>query len=252
LGLILPAQESKGHGKPTLAKRETTEPQATGTVKGLVTFQGEIPKSSVSDDAGVLRELLQVNRENAGLRYAMVWLVVDSASVKRLDPPTSSPAEAQTRPALMDQMNYAFVPRVPAVKFTNSDAANHNARTSSSQPTNEFNVFTGVDGSDTHRFAADPHLRPIRLGCDIHPWMRGWIDAFDPPHFAARRRCRGPDDAGSGVHDRDVHRLPAGRAGRPVARHDWDFFAGVVWWLPAARFCPSYAARSSPVRSSMA
>ncbi|MBI4657782.1 MAG: hypothetical protein HY735_02840, partial [Verrucomicrobia bacterium] len=27
-------------------------------------------------------------------------------------------------------------------------------------------------------------LRPVRLGCDIHPWMRGWIYVFDHACFA--------------------------------------------------------------------
>ena len=90
----------------------------------------------------------------------------------------------------MDQRDHEFVPRVLAVragqpvKFKNSDAANHNVRTSSSQRTNEFNVFTGSDGSYTHRFAANARRRPVRVGWDIHPWMRGWIYVFDHPWFA--------------------------------------------------------------------
>jgi hypothetical protein len=89
----------------------------------------------------------------------------------------------------MDQRGHEFVPRVLAVrsgqpvKFTNSDPANHNVRTSSRRFTNEFNVFTGIEGSYTHRFVADAQNRPVRVGCDIHPWMRGWIYVFDQPHF---------------------------------------------------------------------
>ena len=56
------------------------------------------------------------------------------------------------------------------VKFTNSDPANHNVRTAVTERTNQFNVFTGADGSYTHRFTPQPE--PIRVGCDIHPWMR--------------------------------------------------------------------------------
>lgn len=89
----------------------------------------------------------------------------------------------------MDQRDHEFVPRVLAVRsgqpvrFTNSDPANHNVRASSPQPANEFNVFTGVEGSYTHHFVADPQQRPVRVGCDIHPWMRGWIYVLDEPNF---------------------------------------------------------------------
>lgn len=164
-----------------------------GMIEGVVIFRGEIPKSSVSDDAGVQRDLLRVDRESRGLQNVVVWLAMDKTTVIGQKLPTSAPA------ALMDQRDHEFVPRVLAVrsgqpvKFINSDPANHNVRTSSSQPTNEFNVFTGVDGSYTHRFAADPQQRPIRLGCDIHPWMRGWIYVFEHPQFAvsdARGRFR--------------------------------------------------------------
>ena len=136
------------------------------------------------DDAGVHRELLRVNRENRGLQNVIVWLAAEESMVKEKEPAASG------SPALMDQHDYEFVPRVLAVrsgqpvKFSNSDAANHNVRASSVQPTNEFNVFTGVDGSYTRSFVADVRQRPVRLGCDIHPWMRGWIYVFDHARFA--------------------------------------------------------------------
>jgi plastocyanin len=156
----------------------------TGSVEGVVTFQGEVPRSRIPDDAGVRHDLLYVDRESRGLRYVAVWLAADRTTL------TNRLTEEPLKPALMDQLDHQFVPRVLAVragqpvKFTNSDPANHNVRTASSQPTNEFNVFTGIDGSYTHRFVAVPQQSPVRLGCDIHPWMRGWIYVFDHPHFA--------------------------------------------------------------------
>jgi plastocyanin len=161
-----------------------------GAIEGVVTFRGEVPQSSVPDDGGVRRDLLQVDRENGGLRYAVVWVTTAKAPATESGSKTTPLAEPLLQPALMDQRGHEFVPRVLAVRsgqpirFTNSDPANHNVRTSSVQPTNEFNVFTGVEGSYTHRFAADAQNRPVRVGCDIHPWMRGWIYVFDQPHFA--------------------------------------------------------------------
>jgi plastocyanin len=183
------------------AEIETASPvpsASVGSVEGLVSFRGEILKSATPDDAGARRDLLEVDRDG-GLRYVVAWLVTDqTAETERLAETAPSPTSTSA-PALMDQRGHEFVPRVLAVragqpvKFTNSDPANHNVRTTSFQRTNEFNVYTGIDGSYTHRFAADPQQRPVRVGCDIHPWMRGWIYVFDHPHFAvtdARGRCR--------------------------------------------------------------
>jgi plastocyanin len=152
---------------------------AAQTVEGIVLFRGEIPKSAVADDAGVHRELLHIDRVTGGLQNVVVWLTTQKPTAAETNP------RAATNAVLMDQRDHEFVPRVLAVragqpvKFSNSDAANHNVRTSSSQRTNEFNVFTGSDGSYTHQFATDARQRPVRVGCDIHPWMRGWIYVFD-------------------------------------------------------------------------
>jgi hypothetical protein len=70
------------------------------------------------------------------------------------------------------------------VRFTNGDPANHNVRASSGVRTNEFNVYTGINGSYTRSFAATPNHEPVRIGCDIHPWMLAWIYVFDHALFA--------------------------------------------------------------------
>jgi plastocyanin len=163
---------------------------SAGAIEGVVTFRGEVPKSAVADDTGVRRDLLHVDRESGGLRYAVAWLAIDKGLAHEPESQAASPRGDGTLPVLMDQRDHEFVPRLLAVrsgqpvKFTNSDSANHNVHTSSPQRTNEFNVFTRVDSSYTHRFAPDPQQRPVRLGCDIHPWMCGWIYVFDHPFFA--------------------------------------------------------------------
>lgn len=176
------AQGTQGTSRSLQAQAETV--RASGTVQGTVTFLGEIPKSPIADDAGVRRELLHVSPKNRGLRNVVVWLIAEQRGAEVRRPPATLPV------VTIDQRDHEFVPRVLAVrfgqpvKFTNSDPANHNVRTSSPQSSNEFNVFTGVDGSYTHRFAADPQQHPVRLGCDIHPWMRGWIYVFEHSYFS--------------------------------------------------------------------
>lgn len=151
-------------------------------IEGVVTFSGAVPKSPIRDDAGTARDLLQVDHASGGLQNVTVWL----------KPVPTGAAEdvSKLEEAVMDQQDHEFVPRVLAVRagqsvrFMNSDTANHNVRASSMQRANTFNVYTGINGSYRHQFAADPQQHPIPVGCDIHPWMRGWIYVFEHPFFA--------------------------------------------------------------------
>jgi plastocyanin len=166
----------------SVVRAEEVKP-TMGSVEGVVSFSGEIPKRPVPDDAGVRRDLLQVDQKTHGLESVVVWL--NGVKAAALSPTNNSALQP-----IMDQQGHEFVPHIIAVrsgrevKFTNSDAANHNVRTASSVPTNEFNVFTGMEGSYKRQFVADPQQRPVRVGCDIHPWMRGWVYVFDHPYFA--------------------------------------------------------------------
>lgn len=159
-----------------------------GSIEGTVTFIGEVPKSTMTDDAGRRHELLEVDSKTRGLRYVAVYVTQADGSPVPSQPRVT--AARSPEKLLMDQVDYAFTPRVLAVRegeavtFTNSDPANHNVRTTASNKTNEFNVFTGIDGKHEHKFRVEPRYHPVRLGCDIHPWMRAWIFVFDHPWFA--------------------------------------------------------------------
>jgi plastocyanin len=163
-----------------------SEPPFTkpGLIEGTVLFRGVPPKNPIPDDAGFRRDLIQVHRQTGGIRDVLAYLEPD---------PKLQPAPGQkkaSRPLLMDQVDHQFVPRVMAVlahapiTFTNSDPANHNVRTSSDQRKNEFNVYTGVGGKYQHDFQPHPKNKPVRVSCDIHPWMRAWIYVMEHPFFA--------------------------------------------------------------------
>jgi plastocyanin len=163
------------------------EKKSGGTLEGLVTFVGEVPKSAVPDDAGIRRELLEVDGQTGGLRNVVVYLT--PATTKAGAQHETAASGTQGRP-MVDQENNEFTPRVIAVEqgqtvvFSNSDPANHNVRTTASVAKNQFNVFTGIGGKYEHRFVIEPDYRPVRLGCDIHPWMRGWVFVFDHALFS--------------------------------------------------------------------
>ncbi len=180
--------------------------EALGSIEGVVTYRGENPKSRYADEEGHYRDLLEVDPKSRGVRYVVVFIGDDEAALKRAAPQTNNVPTASP-PVVIDQKDYIFVPHLiavragQAVRFTNSDAANHNVRTLSAHAKNFFNVFTGNGHAYEHRFVAEPSGRAIPLGCDIHPWMRGWVYVFDHAGFAVT------DEQGRFV----IPKVPAGR-----------------------------------------
>jgi plastocyanin len=166
-----------------------SEVEGFGSVQGVVIFRGAVPKARIADDAGIHHELLEVDQATRGLGYVVAYLT-SLNNTTNVQAASAAPSLPDKPRAILDQQNYTFVPRVLAVRegqevlFMNSDSGNHNVRSASGTPKNEFNVFTGAGGKHEHRFVADAKHRPIRLGCDIHPWMQAWIYVFNQPHFA--------------------------------------------------------------------
>jgi plastocyanin len=158
--------------------------EVRGRIAGTVTYDGEVPLQPIADNAGRQPPLLAVHRKSRGLQDAVVYLVGKF-------PPSPPPDEAKpAEPVLIDQQDETFTPHVvalrdgQAIRFKNSDGGNHNVRSATLDPRNEFNVFTGAGTNYQHVLHADPKQRPIRIGCDLHRWMSAWIYVFDHPYFA--------------------------------------------------------------------
>jgi plastocyanin len=99
--------------------------------------------------------------------------------------PNGSKAPANSAAAKMDQKQCVFVPRVVivpvggTVEFLNSDRLLHNVRGG------------GKENPPFNR--AQPHARTIAIGfkspevlrvdCDLHSWMRGWIVVAEHPFY---------------------------------------------------------------------
>src|SRR5919108_4972350 len=118
----------------------------TGTIEGLVTFHGAVPRSDIADDSGNHRALLRVDPRTGGVQYIVAFLALGMPAPATGERP--GPSTNAGRPVVVDQRDHAFEPHLIAirsgqiVKFTNSDNANHNVRTISLVPANQFNVFT--------------------------------------------------------------------------------------------------------------
>ncbi len=155
-----------------------------GAIKGIVTLKGttpELKKLAVTIDQYVCGK--EKNPEDlvlspqGGIRSAVVWLD---------KPPAGAPAAALPPTATVDQKECVFAPRVvvvPAggkIDFLNSDRLLHNLHsTPSANP--PFNRTQPKGRTITVAFEK-PEI--IRVACDLHSWMRGWVVVAEHPYYA--------------------------------------------------------------------
>lgn len=156
----------------------------TGAVEGLVRYEGRVPPPVDVDNEGRRVPVLELNPANDGLRHVIAYLEAVDES------PSPLPVDEAEVEATVDQYDLRFVPRITtarvgqSVVFKNSDSENHNVRVSAQNPRNAFNIVTGPSGDYVKNFSLEPATTPVRLSCDIHPWMRGWVYVFDHSRFA--------------------------------------------------------------------
>ena len=154
------------------------------TVKGNIRYAGapverkKVPMTIDQYICGKEKETEDlVLSSNKGIRNAVVSLQ---------DLPPGAKWDWNLPPAKMDQKQCSFVPRVVivpvggTVEFLNSDRLLHNVRSS------------GKENPPFNR--AQPHARTIsfafkqpeilRVDCDLHSWMRGWVVVAAHPFYA--------------------------------------------------------------------
>jgi len=154
------------------------------TIKGTVVLKGTAPepaKLAVTIDQYVCGK--EKNAEDLilspqrGIRNAVVWLE---------NPPPGPTAEAPPPATAVDQRECMFTPRVVVVAaggridFLNSDRLLHNLHsTPSANP--PFNRTQPKGRTIAITF---PHPEIVRVSCDLHSWMRGWVVVADHPFYA--------------------------------------------------------------------
>ncbi len=159
-------------------------PSWAGTIKGVVRYAGapvENKKLPVTIDqyvCGKEKDAQELVLSSAnGIRNAVVSLQHVPAGVKGESNPTS---------VTMDQNQCAFVPRVVVVpvggtvEFLNSDRLLHNVK-SASKENPPFNRAQPHARKIAFKFAK-PEI--LRIDCDLHSWMRGWVVVSESPFYA--------------------------------------------------------------------
>ncbi len=175
-----------------------------------------------------------------GERVADESLLVDSQgrlqnAVVVLRPASPIPAAGAPGPEVrVDNAGCRFVPRVQVVRrgqpvrVRNSDPVLHNTRADVVGPpavavANLALARAGVTMDLTRRLEARlPSDQPevlVRLGCDVQPWMRGWLVVVDHPH-AAVTDASGTytiPDVPAGTYTLAIWHETLGRRERPLA-----------------------------------
>lgn len=163
---------------------EATDVTNGGTISGEVKFTGTPPtpeKITVTKDQEVCGKTEKVDESllvgpNGGLQNVVVS-VTDIAKGKKMDETA----------ATLDQKDCRYAPHIvllPAgaeLKIINSDGILHNIHTSSSKNP-PFNRAQPKFKKEIDEKFTSPET--VKLACDVHGWMSGWLIVEDHPYYA--------------------------------------------------------------------
>jgi hypothetical protein len=168
---------------PTRATTQASYRSGTAIIRGAVTLAGKppvmatIPNQPCHEGAQPLKEETVVANDAGHLQNVIVYLE---------DAPPA-PTAQNLPPVVLDQVNCHYVPHVLALRtgrtlhVTTSDPTLHNVHGMCS--INEaFNFALVAAGQSRDLSFPQPELFPIR--CDVHPWMKAYVQVFSHPWFA--------------------------------------------------------------------
>ena len=168
---------------PALAYEESGPVADGGTVAGQIMFQGAAPMKSivVNKDAevcGASREeaLLQVG-PGGGVANTLVYLA---------EVPKGKPWAAAASTPELQNLKCAFSPdiqviRPGAIAVVNKDPVLHNTHGYYGKRTAFNNALPNQDQSVTVELLK---TGTVRVDCDAHGWMEGWVFVRDNPYYA--------------------------------------------------------------------
>lgn len=162
---------------------EETAVSGGGTIEGKVVYQGAVPMRKIittkdQDVCGGIRDEPEiVVSGDKAVKDAVVYLA-------KVDQGKAWPA-ADPKPTL-DNIKCVFEPRVQVMRagtlvVKNSDPVLHNTHGFYGKRT-AFNMALPNQGQE---IPADlERTGTVRIECDAHGWMMGWVYVVDNPYFA--------------------------------------------------------------------
>jgi len=174
-----------------------------GSIKGRLVWGGEeIPPVKVLAAKGqapkdpnvcareqpILSRELTIDPKTKGVAFAFAYITRPKGS----NPEAVKALIAQHPKVELDQQNCEFLPYLlpmhqdQILLVKSSDPTNHNVRLT---PFKNAGVNQNLAPQGQLELKLVAENLPIRVACDIHPWMHAWLMVFDHPFFAVT----GPD-----------------------------------------------------------
>lgn len=165
--------------------------QEWSTLTGRIVVTGDVPKpialditrdEEVCGTFGLTDGSLIVNPKNGGLQNVVVWLSSKKPVPVHPDFPTTP------KPAKLDNKDCTFQPRIVKLRTgqilqsTNTDPVSHNVAVYGRRNT-PFSIIVPRDQPLERSFNRE-ELKPIRVDCSIHAWMRSYLIITDHPYSA--------------------------------------------------------------------
>lgn len=160
-----------------------------GTLKGRIVFDGKAPAQEPIDTSKDPACKMKLETENlivgkdGGLANAVIMLRTKNAKVHP-DFAASDAAEL-----VLDNKNCRFEPHVQVVRLSqklllkNSDPTGHNSNLAPLLNTAINPVLAAGGDPVPYQFTTEEAV-PVKVGCNIHPWMGAWIVARKDPYAA--------------------------------------------------------------------
>ena len=191
------------------AAEDTAAPVATGwsTLSGRFTFAGTAPPRpaiKVDKDTEVcgVHPLLDesvIVSSDGGLQNAVLFL-------RTTKPPVHPDYQASAAAKIvLDNRECRFEPHVEILRTSqmllvkNSDPVGHNSNFQSNRNGSPNTSIPAADAREQKFPKAEPN--PIKIGCNIHPWMGAWLIVRSDPYAAV-------SDASGRFK---IEKLPAGK-----------------------------------------
>ena len=187
--------------KPELKPVAAAEPW--GAVKGRIIWgSAELPKlvpvvvptthndhKFCTKDGVFHEETWVVDSKSKGLKNVFVWLASADKDGKLAIYPSRQMIADADKKVVIDQPVCMFVPHALALRegqvvvVKNTSKVLHNFNWSGDGIVN-LGGNNAIAAGQQQEVAIKAHRLPIAVNCGIHPWMKGWIRAFDHPYFA--------------------------------------------------------------------
>ncbi len=160
-----------------------------GTITGKALFEGtpgENPKIDMTADpvcrqinpGDVFQERIVINSNNT---LKNVFIYIKEGLGNQTFPVSQTPV-------VLDQKGCTYHPRVLGIEanqklqILNSDATLHNIH-AFAKNSPEFNLGMPIQGMRLDKTFSNPEVM-VKMKCDVHPWMTGYIGVLNHPFFA--------------------------------------------------------------------